>query len=279
MHELYIDGQWTAGSRGTSVDIINPATEQIIASVPEADLTDVAGAIHAARREFDAGWGRTTPAERAVVLGRFVQALFDRRSQFVELAIAEAGAPRKLAETLQVQSPLDHFRDMVERVLPTYPFSRPMPPTFGVGIGQGVVLREPSGVVAAITPFNYPLTVSLNKVGPALAAGCTVVLKPSPYTPLTALLMAEAAHQAGLPAGAFNVVTGGVDEARLLTTHPDIDIVSFTGSDTVGEEILRQAAGGIKKVVLELGGKSANIILEDGYLDRAVMHAALSFTR
>jgi aldehyde dehydrogenase (NAD+) len=276
---LYIDGSWTQGTGSSQVDVINPATEQLMASVPEATVADVEQAISAARRQFDGGWGQTSPAARMVVLGRFVQALFDRRAEFVELAIAEAGAPRKLAETLQVQSPLDHFRDMVERVLPTFPFERPMPATFGNGIGQGTVLREPAGVVAAITPFNYPLTVSLNKVGPALAAGCTVVLKPSPYTPLTALLMAEAAHEAGLPAGAFNVVTGGVDESRLMTTHRDVDVVSFTGSDVVGAQILQQAAPGVKKVVLELGGKSANIVLDDADLDRAVMHAALSFTR
>jgi aldehyde dehydrogenase (NAD+) len=178
-----------------------------------------------------------------------------------------------------VQVPLDHLADMAGRVLATFPFSRPMPPTFGLGIGQGVVLREAAGVVAAITPFNYPFFVNMSKVVPALAAGCTIVLKPSPYTPLAALLMAGAAEQAELPPGVLNVVPGDVEAGQRLTTHSAVDVVTFTGSDAAGEQIMAQAAGGIKRVVLELGGKSANILLEDADLDRAIPPAALGFTR
>jgi aldehyde dehydrogenase (NAD+) len=277
---LYIDGKWTEGSGDTVVEVVNPATEEPLAQVPQATAPDVEDAVLAARRAFDEGpWGRTTPADRAAVLRRFWELLTARKPEIVDLTIAEAGSPRKLSETLQVQSPLDHLADMSERVLATFPFSRPMPPTFGAGIGQGVVLREAAGVVAAITPFNYPFLVDMSKVVPALAAGCTMVLKPSPYTPLAALLIAEVAEQAGLPPGVLNVVTGDIEAGQRLTTHSAVDVVTFTGSDAVGARIMAQAAGGIKRVVLELGGKSANIILDDADLDRAIPHAALGFTR
>jgi aldehyde dehydrogenase (NAD+) len=279
-NRLYIDGKWHDGTSDATLTVVNPATEHILAEVPQASVQDVEAAVLAARRAFDEGpWGRSTPAGRAAVLQRFAELLIARKAEIVDLTIAEAGSPRKLSETLQVQVPLDHLTDMVDRVLRTYPFSRPMPPTFGAGIGQGVVQREPAGVVAAITPFNYPFYINISKLAPALAAGCTVVLKPSPYTPLAALLIAEVAEQAELPPGVLNVVTGDIDAGQLLTTHPAVDVVTFTGSDAVGAQIMAQAAGGIKRTVLELGGKSANIILEDADLDRVIPHAALGFTR
>ncbi|KKD06637.1 aldehyde dehydrogenase family protein [Streptomyces sp. WM6386] len=277
---LYIDGKWSEGSGDTALAVINPATGEELAKVPQATVADIDDAVLAARRAFDEGpWGRTTPAERAAVLRRFSDLLAARRSEIVDLTIAEAGAPRKLAQTLQVQSGLDHLKDMADRVLATFPFSRPMPPTFGAGIGQGVVLREAAGVVAAITPFNYPFFTNMSKVAPVLAAGCTIVLKPSPYTPLAALLIAEVAEQAEIPAGVLNVVSGDIAAGERLTTHAGVDVVTFTGSDAVGAKIMAQAAPGIKKVVLELGGKSANILLDDADLDRAIPHAALGFTR
>jgi aldehyde dehydrogenase (NAD+) len=154
-----------------------------------------------------------------------------------------------------------------------------MPPTFGQGIGQGVVVREPAGVVAAITPFNYPFMVNVMKVAPALAAGCTVVLKPSPFTPLAGLLFGEVADEVGLPSGVLNVVTADLEGSRLLTAHPAVDVVTFTGSVPVGADVMRQAAGGIKRVLLELGGKSANVVLEDADLTRVVPMSAMTFTR
>lgn len=275
-HRLYIDGKWTDGTGDHAVTVLNPATEEELAQVPEASSADVDDAVVAARRAFDEGpWGRTTPRDRARTLGR----LSERKPEIVDLTIREAGSPRKLSETLQTQVPLDHLRDMADRVLATFGFAAPMPPTFGLGIGQGVVLREPAGVVAAITPFNYPFYVNMLKVVPALAAGCTIVLKPSPYTPLAALWLADVAEQADLPPGVLNVVTGDRAAGERLTTHPDVDLVTFTGSDVVGAKIMEQAAGGIKKVVLELGGKSANIVLDDADLDKVVPHAAYGFTR
>lgn len=277
---MYIDGRFTDGAAESDVVVVNPATEAELARVPEASLADADAAVSAARRAFDEGpWGRTTPDERAAALRRLLERLVARRAELVEITVAEAGAPRRLAETLQVQVPLDHLADMVDRVLPAFPFTAPMPPTFGAGIGQGVVRREPAGVVTAITAFNYPFFLNLAKLGPALAAGCTVVLKPSPFTPLSALLLAEMADEAGLPPGVLNIVTGDVEVGRRLTTHPGVDVVTFTGSDTAGREIMRQAAGGLKRVLLELGGKSATVLFADADFDRAVPHAVAGFTR
>jgi aldehyde dehydrogenase (NAD+) len=163
--------------------------------------------------------------------------------------------------------------------MPTFPTTRPQPPTFGAGIGQGVVLREPVGVVSAITAFNYPVLLNLFKIGPALAAGCTVVLRPSPLTPLSALALGEAALETGLPDGVLNVVTGDVDVSNVLTSDPGVDMVTFTGSDAVGQLVLAQAAPTVKKVVAELGGKSVNIITDGADLDAAAAHAVLNFTR
>jgi aldehyde dehydrogenase (NAD+) len=279
-NRLYVDGRWTDGTGDAEIVVLNPATEREIGRVPEGSVADVESAILAARRAFDEGpWGRTTPRERAVPLRRFVERLVARKPEIVDVTIAEAGAPRRLAEGLQVQNPLDAVADMVDRVLATYPFVRPMSATFGVGIGQGVVRKEPAGVVAAITPFNYPFFVNMYKVAPALAAGCTMVLKPSPFTPLAALLIAEIADEAGLPPGVLNVVTGGIEAGRRLTAHPAVDVVTFTGSGPVGSDIMRQAADTMKRIVLELGGKSANIILPDANLDRAVPFTAYGFTR
>ena len=154
-----------------------------------------------------------------------------------------------------------------------------MLPTFGTGIGSGVVTRERAGVVSAITPFNFPFNVNIGKIAPALAAGCSVVLRPSPLTPLSALVIAEAAEEAELPAGVLNVVTGNNDAAKLLTTHPAVDVVTFTGSVPVGAQIMAQASSSIKRVVLELGGKNASLSLEDADLDRSMADAGTWMTR
>ena len=278
--DLFIDGTWRPGGHEASLAVENPATEETITHVAQASVDDARRAISAARRAFDEGpWPRMPFAERHAIMRGFVEAVEARTDQFMELVVTEAGSTVALARTGQVAVPLVHLRDLVERVMPTFPMMRPQPPTFGAGIGQGVVLREPVGVVAAITAFNYPVLLNLFKIGPALAAGCTVVLRPSPFTPLSALLLGEAAVEAGLPDGVLNIVTGDIDVSNLLTSDPDVDMVSFTGSDTVGKLILAQAAPTVKKVVLELGGKSVNIISADADLDAAAAHAVLNFTR
>ena len=275
--QLYIDGKWVDGVRGETLDVINPATEEPIATVPQATPEDVELAVAAARRAFDDGpWPQMSVAERAEVLGAMAAEFDRRRSELIELNMVEAGSTRAVAEMMQVGVPIEHFADLASRVLPRFSFEQPLPPVEGDGLGQGVVVREPYGVAALITAFNFPLFLNLFKIGPALAAGCTVVLKPSPYTPLEALIIGEVAEVAGLPPGVLNIITGDVAAGEALTRHPEVDIVSFTGSDVVGRKVYAQAAESLKKVVLELGGKSANIICEDTDLDKA-MESVLAF--
>ena len=281
MHtELFIDGQWTAGGYGRTLAVENPATEATFETVEQASVNDAHRAVAAARRAFDEGpWPRMSMAERRDAMGAFADAAAKHADEFTDLVVSEAGATLTLARTGQVAVPLAHLRDLVDRVMPSFATLHAQQPTFGVGVGQGVVLREPIGVVAAITAFNYPVLLNLFKIGPALAAGCTVVLRPSPLTPLTGLLLGEIAREAGLPPGVLNVITGDVDVSTALTTHPAVDMVSFTGSDAVGKLILAQAAPTVKKVVLELGGKSVNIITDSADLEAASRHAVVNFTR
>ncbi|MFI6620747.1 aldehyde dehydrogenase family protein [Streptomyces sp. NPDC050528] len=278
---LYIDGRRTDGTSDARIVVRNPATEETLAEVPDSSLTDVRRAVEAARRAFDEGpWPRLRPAERGAVLLRLAEELERRLPELVAVNMAEAGSVRALAETLQTRVPVAHLRDMAERVIPAFAWERPMDPTIapGIGISQGVLRREAFGVCALISAYNFPFFLSMMKVIPALAAGCTVVLKPAPQTPLDSLLLGDFADAAGLPPGVLNIVTGDVEAGRELTTHPMVDLVSFTGSDTVGRVVYAQAAASMKKVVLELGGKSANIVRADGDLDGAVRSALAGMT-
>ena len=277
--QLYIDGKWVDGSSDEQLEVINPATEDVIATVPQASTHDVDRAVAAARRAYEDGpWPRMSARERSDALVRFVQGIADRRSEIVDVIIAEAGAARPIAEAFQLGVPLQFSMWFAERAA-TFPYEEPLPPQVGPrGVGQGVILKEPVGVVAAITAFNYPLYLNLAKVLPALAVGNAVVLKPSPYTPIEALVLGEIADTAELPPGVLNVVTGGVPESEHLTTHPDVDMVSFTGSDAVGKQIMKQAADGLKKVLLELGGKSPNIVFSGVDLRTFAAAAAFTFT-
>ncbi|HWC38606.1 MAG TPA: aldehyde dehydrogenase family protein [Acidimicrobiales bacterium] len=278
-YDLYIDGKWVAASSDEELETVNPATEEVIGRVPLASRDDVDRAVDAARRAFDEGpWPRMSPRQRSDVLLRFTQTVADRRSALVDLIIAEAGSARPIAEALQFDTPLRYTFWFAERAA-TFPFLDPLPPQVGPrGLGQGVILKEPVGVVAAITPFNFPLYLNLAKVAPALATGNAVVLKPSPYTPLEALVLGEIADDVGLPPGVLNIVTGDAPASERLTTHPSVDMVTFTGSDVVGRKIMGQAAEGLKKILLELGGKSPNIVFAGAPLDKAVASAATGFT-
>jgi aldehyde dehydrogenase (NAD+) len=272
-YKLFIDGGWVDSENGETIDVINPATEDRIGAVAQATKGDVRRAITAARRAFDHGpWPRMSPRERSVVLIRMADILERRRAELVDLNIAEAGSVRALAEMLQVGIPIDHFRDTAERVLPSFAFEQPMPPSIGLGLGQGVVLREPAGVAALISAYNFPLFLNLFKIAPTLAAGCTAVLKPAPTTPLEAFVLGEIADEAGLPAGVLNIVSGDIEAGEELTTNPMVDVVSFTGSDTVGRLVARQASDTVKRVVLELGGKSANIVCDDADAQKVLPH-------
>lgn len=268
---LFIDGGWVPGESGQTQSVINPATEEVIGTAPVASAADVARAIRSARTAFDEGpWPRMTVAERSAVLLRMADIMERRFDELVELNIAESGSTRVGAQTFQVAIPIAHFRDTVGRVLQSFPMQTPLPPHIGHGIGQGVIDREPFGVAALISAYNFPFLLNLVKVGPALAAGCTAVLKPAPNTPLEAFVLGEIAEEAGLPPGVLNIVSGDIDAGLELTTNPMVDLVSFTGSDVVGRKVIEQSASTIKKVVLELGGKSANIICDDADLSRAV---------
>jgi aldehyde dehydrogenase (NAD+) len=280
-YRLYIDGQWVDGSGDETIEVVNPATEEVLGTVPQASAADVERAVQAARTAFDDGpWPRMSPRERSAVLLKMGEVFNRRRAELVELNIREAGSVRMLAEFLQVGVPIEHFIDMADRVLPRFDFDLPMLPNakLGQGIGQGIITREPYGVAALISPYNFPFFLNLFKLAPALAAGCTTVLKPAPTTPLEALIIGEVADEAGLPPGVLNIVTGDVDAGTVLTTHKAVDMVSFTGSDAVGRKVYNQASDTLKKVVLELGGKSANVILEDATLEKVVPDVIMGMT-
>lgn len=280
---LFIDGAWVPTDGGTTEPLLNPATGEHFGSAPAGTDKDCSRAIAAARRAFDQGpWPRLSGAERGAVLHRMVEELESQRAAIIELVMTETGAPRGLAEGLHVSTSLDHLRffadaaawDSVE-ALPPDVTSRP---GGGKLLGSQVMVHEPVGVVAAITPFNFPIFINIAKVGPALAMGNTVVLKPSPFTPVEAFVLAEAGRRAGLPDGVLNVVTGGVEVGEQLTSDPDVDMISFTGSDTVGAAVSAQAAPTIKKVLLELGGKSALIVRADADLEQAAGFAVGQYT-
>jgi aldehyde dehydrogenase (NAD+) len=282
-YQLFIDGRYVESSGDATSAVTNPATEEQIGLVPVGTVADARRAVAAARTAFDEGpWGRSTPQQRARVLGAMADIMTRRYPELVDLNIAEAGSIRPLAEFLQVGVPIEHLRDFAERLLYKYDFETPQQPYVGAGglagIGQGIVQREAIGVASLITPYNFPLFLNVFKLAPALAAGCTVILKPSPDTPLEALILGEIADEAGLPPGVLNIVTGDLEASAELTTNPAIDMVSFTGSDAVGRKVYTQASDTLKRVVLELGGKSANILFEDADVEKALPQIVMNFT-
>ena len=264
---LYINGEWTSPTDRQLVYVENPATEKVFARVSAATEEDVDSAVKAARRSHDQGdWARATPAERKAVLERFARIMASRKEELVEIDVAECGSVRWFADAAQVGGAIAHLQSTID-AMDRFDWEQSSAAHFGNGIGQGQVVRESYGVAALISAYNFPLWLNMTKLAPALAAGCSVILKPATTTPIEGLVLAEIGEEAGLPAGVLNVVTGNRVATKALTTHPGVDMVSFTGSDAVGAEIYQQAAASIKKVVLELGGKSANIVLEDADLD------------
>ncbi|GGZ92781.1 aldehyde dehydrogenase family protein [Streptomyces echinoruber] len=258
---MYLDGAWRPAAGPDVIEVVDPAEEQVIATVPAGTAEDVDAAVRAARAALP-GWAATPPARRAAHLAALRDALAARKDEIAETVTAELGSPLPFSQQVQVGLPLAVAGSYAE-LAATYVFEEKT--------GNSTVCLEPVGVVAAITPWNYPLHQVVAKVAPALAAGCTVVLKPAEDTPLTARRFAEAVHEAGLPTGVFNLVTGlGPVAGQALAEHPGVDMVSFTGSTAVGRRIGAIAAGAVKKVALELGGKSANVILPDADLARAV---------
>ncbi|MFG2116423.1 aldehyde dehydrogenase family protein [Streptomyces sp. NPDC048718] len=258
---MYIGGEWRAPASPETIAVIDPWTEQVVAHVPAGTAEDVNAAVRAARAALP-GWAATPPAERAARLTALRDALAARAEEIAATVTTELGAPPRLAAGVHAALPVTVAGSYAE-LAATHPFEEK--------VGNSTVYSEPVGVVAAITPWNYPLHQIVAKVAPALAAGCTLVLKPAEDTPLTAQLFAEAVHDAGVPAGVFNLVTGlGPVAGQALAEHPDVGLVSFTGSTAVGRAIGALAGGAVKRVALELGGKSANVILPGADLGRAV---------
>ncbi|MGO9035072.1 aldehyde dehydrogenase family protein [Mycobacterium sp.] len=256
---LFIDGQWVTSAGSDVIDVIDPSTEKAIGCVPGGTVADVDGAVAAARRAFDP---LVSVAERRERVTAVIEAMEKRLPDIAETITAEMGAPVRIAAGVQTQVPLAVARGFAD-LLNTFEFEE--------RVGNSLVIREPYGVVGAITPWNYPLYQVVAKVIPAIAAGCTVILKPSNEAPLSAFEFIEAIEEAGLPAGVLNLVSGsGRVVGERIASHPDVDFVSFTGSTGVGQRVAELAAQSVKKVALELGGKSANVILEGGHLSAAV---------
>jgi aldehyde dehydrogenase (NAD+) len=262
--EFYIDGQWVRPAQpGKTLDVVNPATEQVFARVSAGTAADVDRAVAAARRAFET-YGRTSREDRVALLERIIAAYQKRLETIAETISSEMGAPMSLAKGAQAPAGLGHLKQTLA-VLKNYDFVETK--------GTTRILREPVGVCGLITPWNWPMNQIMCKVAPALAAGCTMVLKPSEIAPLSGILTAEILHEAGVPAGVFNLVNGeGPVVGAAMAAHPGIDMMSFTGSTRAGTQVAKAAADTVKRVAQELGGKSANIILDDADLGRMVKH-------
>lgn len=263
--QFYIDGAWVEPTTKKTAPVVNPATEEAMYEIALASKADVDKAVIAARRAFQT-FSRTTKDERVALLGRIAE-IYKRRIKDVGSAISdEMGAPMTLAERAQAGAGLGHIMSTID-VLKAYAFEET--------IGSAMVVREALGVIGMITPWNWPLNQIACKVAPALAAGCTMVLKPSEFTPTSALIFAEILHEAGVPPGVFNLINGlGAEVGVALSSHPHIDMISFTGSTRAGIDVAQRAAPTVKRVSQELGGKSPNIILDDADMQKAVTGGA-----
>lgn len=268
-HSMLIGGRDVDTERHR--EIVDPSNGDTVATVAHGNAGHVDDAVAAARATFESGvWRHRTPQERAAVMRRIVAAANDAAEELVELELSANGATVRQATGFHIGYALAHFSYFAD-LAETYAWQRPAPITSFPALGQAVVHREPIGVVGAIAPWNFPLLLTLWKVGPALAAGNSVVVKPDEHTPLSILAFARIAEANGLPPGVLNVVTGdGPDAGARLAGHPDVGKIAFTGSTAVGREIMRLAAGTVKQVTLELGGKGPSIVLDDADLDLAV---------
>jgi len=268
-HRMLIDGKFVNAASGKTLPVYNPATGEVMAHVPEAESEDVDRAVRAARRAFDEGpWSKMSPSSRGRLITKLADLLEQNLDEFAELESMDNGKPLTVARAADVPLAVDLFRYMAgwsTKIMGhTFPISFP-------GEYLTYTLREPIGVVGQIIPWNFPLLMAAWKLGPALAAGCTVVLKLAEQTPLTGLRLAELIHEAGFPEGVVNVLTGyGEGAGAPLAAHDLVDKVAFTGSTEVGRLIVQAAAGNLKKVTLELGGKSPAVIFPDADLERAI---------
>ncbi|WP_421523438.1 aldehyde dehydrogenase family protein [Pseudomonas yamanorum] len=268
--QLYIDGSWVSPTIAASLPVVNPASEEVVAQVASGSAEDVDRAVAAARAAF-AGWSATPAASRALVLGKIHALILERKEQLAQALSLEMGAAIGFARAMQVPLAAEHVR-VARDLLTLYRFQTVE--------GGTAIQREPIGVCGLITPWNWPLYQITAKVAPAIAAGCTVVLKPSELSPLSALLFAQLVHDAGLPPGVFNLVNGsGAQVGAAMAAHPDIDMISITGSNRAGALVAQAAAPTVKRVTQELGGKSPNVLLPDADFAKAVPLGVMSAFR
>ena len=267
MHErphLYIDGSWVEPNGEGTIEVINPASEGVIGSVPVGSESDANAAVQAARAAFT-DWSESTIDERSNYLNLLSSALKDRGEEMAELITSEVGTPIEYSRMAMVGTPRVVSRSYA-KILDGFAWEEE--------VRNSIVVKEPIGVVAMITPWNFPLHQIIGKVAPAIATGCTMVLKPSKEAPLNAFVLADILDEIGLPNGVFNLISGhGREIGETLASHPDVDMVSFTGSTNAGVRVSELAAPSVKRVTLELGGKSANIILDDAEIPRAASSA------
>ena len=259
--KFYINGEWVEPSTTDTLDVINPATEEPIGQIAMGGAEDVNRAVAAAKAAFES-YSLTSKDERVALLEAIIAKYQERMGEIAQAISQEMGAPLPLANAAQAPAGLGHFMATLN-VLKDYQFEE--------DIGTSHVIKEPAGVCGLITPWNWPINQIACKVAPALAAGCTMVLKPSEVAPFNAILFAEVLDAAGVPAGVFNLVNGdGPNVGAVLSSHPDVDMMSFTGSTRAGVEVARNAAATVKRVAQELGGKSANIILDDADFAKSI---------
>jgi len=260
---LPIGGEWVPASGDHTIEVVNPASEEILGRIPEGSAEDVDRAVAAARNAFEA-WSTTALEDRVELCTQISLRLQQRQEELAALISQEVGSPITFSMMVQSALPVMDFGSMAH-LIGHIPWEQQ--------IGNSLVVREPVGVVGAITPWNYPLHQIAAKLAPAMVAGCTVVLKPSEVTPLNAFVLAEIFEEVGVPAGVLNIVTGcGPVVGEAIAAHPDVDMVSFTGSTRAGRRVSEVAAATVKKVTLELGGKSPNVILDDADLEKAVVN-------
>src|SRR3990172_3993264 len=273
---LWIDGRWRESSGGGITDVENPATEEVVDQVTEASATDVDRAVQAAHRAFyDGRWSKATPGERSEVMHPLARLLSDHAADFAKVETEDTGKPY---ESMSLNNDVAFSVDNLKF------FAAAARSTAGTAAGDflkgytSILRREPVGVVGQITPWNYPLNMAVWKIGPALAAGCTIVLKPAPTTPRTTLMLAELAKEAGIPDGVFNVVTGGNDVGQAIVEHPKVRMLSLSGSTLGGKKVMATAAQTLKRVHLELGGKAPLLVFDDADIEALAAGATIGAT-
>jgi phenylacetaldehyde dehydrogenase len=275
-HKLLIDGQWVEAASGKTFETLNPASEEVLAEVAHGEAEDIERAVKAARRAFadDSPWRSMNASDRGRLIWRIAELIEENADELAMLESLDNGKPYSVARAADVPLAADLFRYMAGWPTKIEGTTVPISALPAPGEYLAYTLREPVGVVGQIIPWNFPLLMAAWKLGPVLACGCTVVLKPAEQTPLSALRLGELLLEAGLPDGVVNIVTGFGDAGAALAAHNDVDKVAFTGSTEVGKLIVKAAAGNLKKVTLELGGKSPNVVFADSDLDTAIAGSA-----